>query len=123
MSSLKPIILHSHATGPNPWKVAIILEELGLPYETKYHEFPELKEKPYNDTNPNGRVPTIVDPNNGDFTLWESGAIIQYLVDRYDTEGKISYKGNGKERYFENQWLHFQVSGQGPYYGQGKWMR
>ena len=118
MASLKPIILHSHTSGPNPWKVAIILEELGIPYESKFHELPKLKEAEFTKINPNGRVPAIVDPNNGDFTLWESGAIIQYLVDEYDTQGKISYKG-GKERYLENQWLNFQMSGQGPYYGQG----
>ncbi|KAG5936206.1 hypothetical protein E4U59_005155 [Claviceps monticola] len=34
MSSLEPLTLYSHAGGPNPWKVAIILEELSLPYET-----------------------------------------------------------------------------------------
>lgn len=41
--SLKPILLYSHATGPNPWKCAIIMEELGLPYETKMIDFSEIK--------------------------------------------------------------------------------
>jgi glutathione S-transferase len=39
MSSLKPIILYSHKSGPNPWKVAILFQELGIPYETKFLEF------------------------------------------------------------------------------------
>lgn len=39
MSSLKPIILYSHKQGPNPWKVAIALQELGIPYENKFLEF------------------------------------------------------------------------------------
>jgi glutathione S-transferase len=40
----------------------------------------------------------------------QSGAIIQYLVDQYDTEGKISYK-TLPEKYFTKQWLAFQISG------------
>ena len=38
MSSLKPIILYTHKSGPNPWKIAITLQELGLPYENKFLE-------------------------------------------------------------------------------------
>lgn len=38
MSSLKPIILYSHQSGPNPWKVTILMEELGLKYDTKWLE-------------------------------------------------------------------------------------
>lgn len=49
------ITLHSHASGPNPWKVAIILEELNLPYKTEFHDFPELKQSAYESKNPNGR--------------------------------------------------------------------
>lgn len=52
----KPITLYSHKGGPNPWKVAIILEELGIPYESKFLDIQtELKAKPYTDLNPNGR--------------------------------------------------------------------
>lgn len=61
---------------PNPSKVLIILEELNLPYETSWVELDDLKQKPYTDVNPNGRVPSIVDPNHN-ITLWESGAIVQ----------------------------------------------
>ena len=56
--------------GPNPWKIAILLEELGLKYELKLLEFPELKKEPYESLNPNGRVPTIQDPNTG-LTIFE----------------------------------------------------
>lgn len=59
----KAIVLYSHASGPNPWKVAILLEELGLPYETRFKEFEDLKKEPYVSLNPNGRVPAIEDPN------------------------------------------------------------
>jgi glutathione S-transferase len=61
---------------PNPSKVLIILEELNLPYETSWVELEGLKQQPYTDVNPNGRVPAIEDPNHG-ITLWESGAIVQ----------------------------------------------
>jgi glutathione S-transferase len=68
--SLKPITLYSHSSGPNAWKVAIILEELGLPFETKFLEFPEMKQDLFLSKNPNGRVPAIFDPNS-DITLFE----------------------------------------------------
>jgi len=116
----KPITLYSHASGPNPWKVAIILEELGLEYETKFLEFPHgVKGKEYTAKNPNGRVPCIEDPNTG-ITLWESGAIIEYLIDNYDKSGKLTYS-SFPEKYHLKQWLFFQVSGQGPYFGQAAW--
>ena len=66
----KPITLYGHASGPNPWKVAILLEELGLPYETVYLQFSDLKKEPFESKNPNGRVPAIEDPNTG-VTMFE----------------------------------------------------
>jgi glutathione S-transferase len=116
------ITLYSHAGGPNGWKVAIVLEELGLQYETKYMNFNvgEHKQQDYTQYNPNGRIPTIIDHDNGDFVLWESNTIIKYLCETYDKEGKISYN-TGKEKYLIDQWLSFQASGQGPYFGQAAW--
>lgn len=43
----------------------MLLEELSLPYETRFKEFPDLKVEPYISLNPNGRVPSIEDPNTG----------------------------------------------------------
>lgn len=80
-------------------------------------QFSEVKKQPYTDINPNGRLPAIEDPNN-DFTIWESGACVLYLVDRYDKDHKISFPHGSKEAYLAQQWLIFQASGQGPYYGQ-----
>jgi len=119
MSDLKPITLYSHASGPNPWKVAIVLEELKLPYNHKFMDMAELKKDPFEKINPNGRVPVIEDPNTG-ITLWESGAIIEYLEETYDKESKLTYTSSPK-KYFVKQWLYFQTSGQGPYYGQAAW--
>ncbi|KAK8051369.1 URE2 protein [Apiospora rasikravindrae] len=104
------------ASGPNPWKVVMILEELGVPYEEIFPDPSTIKQEPYTSLNPNGRIPTIQDPNTG-ITLWESGAIIEYLVDTYDKEKKLSFD-TSPEKYHVKQFLIFQVSGQGPYYGQ-----
>jgi glutathione S-transferase len=65
--------------------VAIILEELGLPYEHEFMDMSILHTPVYEKINPNGRVPAITDPNTG-ITLWESGAIIEYLIETYDTQ-------------------------------------
>jgi glutathione S-transferase len=70
----------------------------------------DLKAEPYVSLNPNGRVPTIVDPNTN-ITLWESGAIIEYLVDTYDNENKLTY-ATFPEKYHVKQFLYFQMSGQ-----------
>ena len=118
--SLKPITLWGHDSGPNAWKVAMILEELNIPYTFKIIEFPDMKKAPYELINPNGRVPAIEDLNTG-ITLWESGAIIEYLIETYDKQYIISFAPGSKEYYEEKQWLYYQVSGQGPYFGQAMW--
>jgi len=61
----------------------------------------------------------IEDPNTN-LTLWESGAINTYLVEQYDTDKRLTYT-TLNEKHLVNQWLHFQMSGQGPYYGQMGW--
>ncbi|KAG6001353.1 hypothetical protein E4U21_004429 [Claviceps maximensis] len=119
MSPTKPLILYSHAGGPNPWKVAIILEELSVPYETKFLDFPAAKSEPFLSLNPNGRLPGLEDPNTN-VSVWESGAIIDYLIDQYDTTQKLSY-ATSPEKHQTRSWEHFQMSGQGPYFGQLVW--
>lgn len=118
--SLKPIALYGHATGPNPWKVVMALEELNIPYSLKMVDFADMKKEPFESINPNGRVPAIEDPNTG-ITLWESGAILEYLVETYDKQHTISFDSGSQDYFYAKQWLHFQVSGQGPYFGQGVW--
>ncbi|KAK7982054.1 glutathione transferase [Apiospora saccharicola] len=118
----KPIRVWLTPPGPNPWKVIFLLEELGLNYEIKSFSFEVVKKKPFTDVNPNGRVPAIEDPNT-DLTLWESGAIIQYLVETYDGEKHHVSHAAFRGRQLCNQWLHFQMSGQGPYYGQCGWFQ
>lgn len=57
-SNIKPLILHAHNSGPNPYKVAILLEELQLPYEVKLWDFGDgpggVKGPNFTKMNPNG---------------------------------------------------------------------
>ncbi|KAH7124877.1 glutathione S-transferase [Dactylonectria estremocensis] len=119
--ALKPIRIFSHIAGLNPRKVLILLEELDLPYEVmEFPDFSTLHTPSFEKFNPNGRVPAIIDPNNNDFILWESGTILEYLVDRYDPDFKLHSKGTN-DNWTERQYMQFQMSGQGPYFGQASW--
>ncbi|KAI2606303.1 glutathione S-transferase [Hypoxylon fragiforme] len=119
MSTLKPIVVWGHDMGPNPLKVHIVLEELDIPFDYKIISFSDMKKEPFLSINPNGRVPAIEDPNTG-VTIWESGPILEYIIDQYDKENKLSYDTLA-EKYQIKQWIAFQISGQGPYYGQAVW--
>lgn len=118
---MKPITVYG-SDGPNPPKVALILAELDLPCDIVPTPLSEVKSDYYLALNPNGRLPTIVDPNTG-IKLWESGAIIEYLIETYDKDRKISFEPGSAEYFHSKQWLFFQVSGQGPYYGQAAWFK
>lgn len=120
MSSIRePIKLWGQGS-TNPPKVAMILEELHLAYEVIAFPMSDVKKPEFTAINPNGRLPAIQDPNTG-ITLWESGAIVEYLIETYDPDHSISFAQGTAEYYHAKQWLFFQVSGQGPYYGQAAW--
>ncbi|UZJ55578.1 hypothetical protein CBS101457_004898 [Exobasidium rhododendri] len=114
--------LYSHrGLGPNPLKPAILLEKLGLSYDVvalDYNDDPErgVKGSKFMAINPNGRVPALVDHVANDFCVWESGAILLYLVDAYDKQGSF-YGHTAQERAVTAQWLTFQLSGLGPVQG------
>ena len=101
---------------PNGWKISIALEEMGLPYTVRHIVLSkgEQKEDWYVKLNPNGRIPTIVDHDNGDFAVFESGAILIYLAEK---TGKLMPK-DVKGRSLVIQWLMFQMAGIGPMMGQ-----
>jgi glutathione S-transferase/GST-like protein len=101
---------------PNGYKVTITLEELGLPYEVHAIDLSSgaQKEPWFTAINPNGRIPAIVDTGNGDFPIFESGAIMLYLAER---EGKL-IPADEKGRSRVVQWLMFQMGGLGPMMGQ-----
>ncbi|PQP03107.1 glutathione S-transferase [Pseudomonas frederiksbergensis] len=109
------IDLYTAAT-PNGHKVSIVLEELGLPYTVHALSFDkkEQKSKDFLKINPNGRIPAIVDRANGDFAVFESGAILIYLA---EMTGKLLPQ-DPKGRSVVLQWLMFQMGGIGPMQGQ-----
>jgi glutathione S-transferase len=109
------IELFTSAT-PNGWKISITLEELGLPYSVRHIRLDkkEQKEPWYLKLNPNGRIPTIVDHDNGDFAVFESGAIMIYLAEK---TGKLMPR-DVKGRSTVIQWLMFQMGNIGPMMGQ-----
>ncbi|KAH6681745.1 glutathione S-transferase [Halenospora varia] len=121
-ATMKPLVLYGSLLGPNPAKVGMVLRSLGLPFEIKEVGFGDVKKEPYVSVNPNGRLPSLYDPNS-DITIWESGAIIEYVIETYDKDQKISFPHASKEDWECKQWLYLQVSGQGPYYGQAWWFQ
>lgn len=98
----------------------MLFEELGVEYTMTFVDKADLKKPAYENICINGRTPAISDPNTG-ITLWESGAIIEYLIDIYDKHNILGFPTGTPEHFLAKQWLFFQVSGQGPYFGQAMW--
>ena len=120
-AQIKPIKIWGQH-GPNPPKIAIIVTELNISHKINPYPISDVKKPEYLAVNPNGRLPAIQDPNTN-LTLWESGAIIEYLIERYDTEHRLSFPAGTSESYHAKQWLYYQTTGQGPYYGQAAWFK
>jgi GST-like protein len=104
---------------PNGVKVSIMLEETGLPYEPHLIDFGEDEQKSpeFLSLNPNGKIPAILDPDGPGgkpLALFESGAILQYLAQK--TGQFLTSDPAGRWRAI--QWLHFQMGGIGPMFGQ-----
>jgi GST-like protein len=110
--------LYSFPT-PNGVKISIALEEMGLPYET--HTVNIGKNESWTpeflSLNPNGKIPAIIDPDGPGgkpIGLWESGAILHYLAEK---TGKL-IPADPIARWHTVQWVHFQMGGIGPMFGQ-----
>ena len=109
---------------PNGYKISVMLEECGLPYQvfpidiTKNQQFaPD-----YLKISPNNKIPTIVDhegPGRKPLSLFESGAILIYLAEK---TGKF-LSADSRIRYATLQWLMWQMGGFGPMLGQAHHFR
>lgn len=101
---------------PNGWKISTTLEELGLPYTVHPIDIGkgEQKKPEFLKINPNGRIPAIVDREEDNFAVFESGAIMIYLAEK--TGKLMPTDRKGRSRVI--QWLMFQMSGVGPMQGQ-----
>jgi len=115
----KDITLYTHVGGPNGWKVHAQLVELGISFDSKYIDFAN-KDPAFLAIQPNGRIPAIIDHKRKDKTLWESVAILLYLEHHYDKENKLWFTDED-DISDAHQWLLFQASGVGPYFGQAAW--
>jgi GST-like protein len=106
---------------PNGYKIAIMLEELGAPYRTKFVDINKGEQfaPEFLAVSPNNRIPAIVDPDGPDgqpLSLFESGAILQYLGRKFGA----FYPSNERIKAEIDQWVFWQVGGLGPMAGQYK---
>lgn len=110
------IILYKFpSTSPNILKILLMLNEAALPHTVKQLEKQEGAEltEDFLAINPNGTVPAILDEENG-FTLFESGAILQYLAEK---SGKF-FSADLIARGEVVKWLHFEAANMGPTMGE-----
>ncbi|WP_342343869.1 glutathione S-transferase N-terminal domain-containing protein [Chthonobacter albigriseus] len=118
MNQTKPIDLYYWPT-PNGWKITIMLEELGVPYNVHYINIGKGDQfKPeFLTFSPNNKMPAIIDPEGPDgkpISVFESGAILQYLGRKF---GRF-YPTDERARVDVDQWLFWQMGGFGPMLGQ-----
>jgi len=104
---------------PNGVKVSIMLEEIGLPYEAHLVDFGKNDQQTpeFLSLNPNGKIPAIIDPDGPGgkpLGLFESGAILHYLADKT----KKLMPTDPARQWETLAWLHFQMGGIGPFFGQ-----
>jgi GST-like protein len=108
---------------PNGLKVAIMLEECGLPYQV--HPVNILRGEQFASAylaiNPNNKIPAIVDPDapGGPLPVFESGAVLLYLAEQ---TGRF-LPPDSRGRYEALQWVFWQVGGLGPMAGQAHHFR
>ncbi len=118
-----PIELYYWPT-PNGWKITIMLEELGVPYDVKYVNIGkgEQFEPHFLALAPNNRMPAVIDPQGpggASVSVFESGAILQYLGRKF---GRF-YPSDERARIEVEEWLFWQVGGLGPMAGQAHHFR
>ena len=101
---------------PNGYKISVALEELDIPYNVHVVNLQsgDQKKPEFLELNPNGRIPVMVDTDNDNLSIMESGAQLIYLAEK---AGKL-LPTETKARSKVIQWLMFQMGGIGPMMGQ-----
>ena len=123
MTQEKPIRLYYWPT-PNGWKITIMLEELGVPYEIEWINIGagDQFRPDFLEIAPNNRMPAITDPEGPDgepVSIFESGAILQYLGRKFTR----FYPADERARIEVDEWLMWQMGGLGPMAGQAHHFR
>jgi GST-like protein len=104
-------------TTPNGYKVPILFEELGLPYEIEAVNIQtgEQMKPEFLAMNPNHKIPVLVDTDAG-ITVFESGAILIYVIEKSKAANLMPQ--DAKSKYAVLEWLFFQMASVGPMFGQ-----
>lgn len=100
------MILNGFAGSPNTWKVRSLADHIGTPFEFRQVNAAvrEQRQPPYLALNPTGRTPVLVD---GDFKLWESNAIMQYLANK---AGSSLWPSSPRDQADVLRWQSWQVA-------------
>ncbi|MEZ4223537.1 MAG: glutathione S-transferase family protein [Polyangiaceae bacterium] len=108
----------------NGWKLPILFEEMGVPYDWALVDFDknEQKSEGFLAINPNGRIPELLDRARG-VAVAESGAILEYAATRFDNELLPRADEDLSAHLAVKQWLYWQVSGLGPAMGQAMYFQ
>ncbi|KXT15687.1 hypothetical protein AC579_138 [Pseudocercospora musae] len=127
--SLGWLVLRIQDPGPNPQKVGIILEELQLPFDVRIIGS-ESEHSDRNEFDGSGGAPSVEDKNTGmivledtkhHIILWESLAIVEYLIQTYDKERKLHYMPGTQNWWMCQQWLAYQMGAQSPFFSLKAW--
>lgn len=109
---------------PNGYKISILLEELKRAYGLQYTwqginiSDDVQKERWFTAINPNGRIPAIVDHDNGGLAVFEGSAILSYLTRKYDSRHIFSFDPKDDDYTRAESWIAWQHGGLGPMQGQ-----
>ncbi|CZT20796.1 related to theta class glutathione S-transferase [Ramularia collo-cygni] len=106
---MKPLKIYGDILGPQLCKVVLIVKELGLPYVLKVFDHSTVDKDPYAPTALSRAVPALDDPNN-ELVLWESGAIVEYIIETYDKDNKLHYT-TFPQVWHQKQWAWHQFGG------------
>ena len=108
----------------NGWKLPILFEEMGVPYDWALIDFEtnEQRSERFLSINPNGRIPALIDRARG-VTVAESGAILEYSAARFASPLLPPTDEDLQLHLQTKQWLHWQVSALGPSMGQAMYFQ